>query len=68
MSLWVVDNLVKKQVFEMNLTYNDKKKYTIVYENRMPIFHENKKVFEVKIKLPNERITKYQYKENEQAV
>jgi hypothetical protein len=52
----------------MNLTYNDKKKYSIVYENRMPLFHENRKVFVVKIKLPNERITKYQYIENEQVV
>jgi len=43
----------------MNLTYNEKKKYSIVYENRMPLFHENRKVYVVKIKLPNERITKY---------
>lgn len=36
---WVVENLVKKEVFKMNFHYNERKKYSIVYESRMPLFH-----------------------------
>ena len=46
---------------------NEQKKYAITYENKISNINEERKGYAVKFYLPNNRITKYDYKENSQS-